>query len=349
MLMDLGIQLVDHLYDQLKIDEQWSLRRERSVTWWGYRLAQHIEVGLPHRADDLDHCIVRIWTEVARDVDPITDPASLRGQLNRDSTMSALIWNPATGTIVECCTAIATSDNTEWLWEILQTAAVLQNASAHRRAHAIAEACNGRPAGSNHPTSGERPDLDDMLKMPDRVIAPLGAEPSRFTGSLTKELGELATEITCSRTADETSIHCEVPYTGDRPYGPHDWNNPGGARRQTALVRIFTDRAHPRYGNGALMLMHLPVTLGAQGPGVLANHLNAVAAHGGVGAPLLGAWCVEPIRADRNGLVFCSFLPNTLARPGLLENQIIDQAARAKFALRQLGTDPTTVTRKVPR
>lgn len=53
-------------------------------------------------------------------------------------------------------------------------------------------------------------------------------------------------------------------------------------------------------------------------------------------APLLGAWCADQSRDGVRGLAFCSFLPNALARPGLLENQLMCQAARAQFALRQL-------------
>jgi hypothetical protein len=37
--------LVDSLYEQLMVDEQWAVRGERGFTWWSYRLAQHIEVG----------------------------------------------------------------------------------------------------------------------------------------------------------------------------------------------------------------------------------------------------------------------------------------------------------------
>ncbi len=33
---DVGIRLIESLYSQLVIDEEWSVRRERGFTWWSY-------------------------------------------------------------------------------------------------------------------------------------------------------------------------------------------------------------------------------------------------------------------------------------------------------------------------
>lgn len=334
-MTDLGIELVDHLYDQLMVDEQWSVRRERGFTWWGYRLAQHVEVGPPIRSHDRDVHQVRIWTEVAREVDPATDPARLLGALNMHATMGALVFDPDTATVSECCTAVVHRDNIGWLWKILMTAAPLQNATAHALAHPIAEACNGTPAASNHPISGERPDLDDMLNVPERVIIPDGAEPSRFAGPLTEGLETFAAEMGWLATSDATGATCEVPYTGDLPAVLQDPDAPD-MENLTALVRVFPDQPHPRFGSGALITLQLPYARYAEPAAQLANRLNAVEARGDLSTPLLGAWCPDPLRREHNVLAFCSFLPNILARPGLLENQLIYQAARAQFALRQL-------------
>lgn len=334
-LTDLGTELVDHLYGQLQIDEPWSVRRERGFTWWGYRLAQHVEVGRPIRSHDLDVHLVRIWTEVARDVDPTIDPAGLLGEVNLHATMSALVWDSSTATINACCTAVVHQDNISWLWKILMTAAVLQNAAAHSYSHRIARACNGTPAASDHPASGERPDLDDMLNVPEQVIMPLGAEPSQFAGPLTAGLDKFAAEMGCFATSDESGATCEVPYTGDLPAFLQDPDAPD-RERLTALVRVFPRQPHPQFGNGALVTLQLPYSPDAENAAMLANKLNAEEARGDLSAPLLGAWCPDPLRKEHNTLAFCTFLPNALARPGLLENQLIYQAARAQFALRQL-------------
>ena len=56
-----------------------------------------------------------------------------------------------------------------------------------------------------------------------------------------------------------------------------------------------------------------------------------------VAAPLLGAWCPDVLAPDGNGLAFTCFLPNLLARPGLLADQIGYQRDRARFAAGELS------------
>jgi hypothetical protein len=334
---DVGIQMVESLYQQLMVDDQWAIRRDRGFTWWAYRLAQHVEVGLPVRSGDLDVCIVRIWTEVAYDVDPAKNPAALVQIANIHQDMNALVWNSSDQTIAECCTAVVHEENIGWLGKVLAMAAVLQNTAAHTRAHAVADVCGGTPAASSHPINGERPEMDDILNIPEQLVMPAGTEPSRFTGPLSEGLGAFAASMGWFGSSDATGITCEVPFTGNRPlilqqkYGVPDIG------LETALVRIFTDQPHPEEGNGALIVMQLPISPGADEAPVLANELNAVEAKGDLSAPLLGAWCPDVMSKDGNGLAFCCFLPNLIARPGLLENQIVYQAARAQFALRQLS------------
>lgn len=71
-MQDVGIRLIDSLFSQLMIDDEWVVRRERGFTWWSYRLAQHVEVGDPVESYGIDVCRVRIWTEMVNDVDPAT-------------------------------------------------------------------------------------------------------------------------------------------------------------------------------------------------------------------------------------------------------------------------------------
>lgn len=44
---DVGTQILDAIYDQLKVEDEWALRRQRGFTWWSYRIAQHIDVSPP--------------------------------------------------------------------------------------------------------------------------------------------------------------------------------------------------------------------------------------------------------------------------------------------------------------
>src|SRR6478735_6108067 len=120
-MTDVELEMVDSIYEQLMIDDHWAVRRERGFTWWAYRLAQHVEVGPAIRSDDLDVYQLRIWTDVARNADPDTDPASLVTLANTPQSMNALVWDPSSATISECCTAVVHQENIGWLSEIVAT------------------------------------------------------------------------------------------------------------------------------------------------------------------------------------------------------------------------------------
>lgn len=140
MTPDIGMKLLDSLYEQMMIEDQWAVRRQRGFTWWAYRLAQHVEVGAPVWSGDRYVCSVRIWTEVVRNVDASTDPAGVLAATNPFTTLSALVWDPSVSTITECCTATVHDEIFGWLSKVLSTAAVLQNTAAHSRAHSLARA-----------------------------------------------------------------------------------------------------------------------------------------------------------------------------------------------------------------
>lgn len=334
-MTDTGLDMLESIYEQLMIDDQWAVRSQRGFTWWGYRLAQHVEVGPAIRSDDLDVYQLRIWTDVARRVDPETDPASLVTSANIRQDMNALVWDPSSATVSEFCTAVVHQDNIGWLSKIVATAAILQNTAAHTRAHAVADVCGGEPAASDHPTSGHRPEMDDILNVPQILIIPAGADPSKYEGGLSEGLGEFAARMGWVGNSDATGVVFEVPFMGGRPAFMQDRDAPDAAL-ETALVRFFTDQPHPEAGNGALTVMQLPVSPGTERAAALANELNLIESQGDLRTPLFGAWCPDIFSKDGNGLAFCSFLPNLIARPGLLENQMVYQAARARFALEQL-------------
>lgn len=333
---DVGIQILDAIYDQLQVEDQWAFRRQRGFTWWGYRLAQHIDVSSPVHDRGLDLCNLAIRTDVVRDVDPNTNPAALLVALNRQATINALVWDPATATISVCCAVTVHQDIASWIYYILAMAAVLQNDLAHAHTVTLAKACGGSPAGSNHPTHGVRNEPNGSMNVPARMIVPAGQEPSKFVGEpclgIERFLAELAQQKGWYGTSDAHGATVEVPFTGNRPAMLQDSNSPD-AQLETALVQVFTDVSHPEFGNGALVVTQLPVSPGAERAVVLANDLNLAESAGGYDAPpLFGAWVPDPFSEGENGLAFSSFLPNFLAMGGILNNWVVYQATRAQFA-----------------
>lgn len=333
---DVGIQVLDAIYDQLKVEDEWAFRRQRGFTWWGYRLAQEIDVAPAVHDRGLDLCSLHIRTDVVRDVDPNSNPAAVLAQLNRGATLNALVWDPSDATISARCTVTVHQDIAGWIYYILATAAILQNDLAHSYTVRLAKACGGTPAGSNHPTHGVRNEPNSSMDIPRRLIIPAGAEPSKFVGAQCAGIEGFLTEHAETKgwfgNADAEGATVEVPYTGHRPAMFQDRSSPE-TRLETALVQVFTDIPHPEFGNGALVVTRLPVSPGADRAVGLANDLNLAESVGGYYIPpLFGAWIPDPFSEGNNGLAFSSFLPNFLAAGGILNNWMGYQATRAQFA-----------------
>lgn len=331
---DVGIQLMFALLDRLMVDAAWVLPRERGFTWWSHRLAQHVEIGPPVSDGEVNLCSVRIWTDVVRDVDPARDPAQQLGPINAEPTLSALVWRPDAGEIVECCTATVHEQNIGWLSQVLATAAALQNADAHARCEALAQACGGVPATSQHRLNGQRPMMDDVLDMPRDVVARAGAHPSHYAaGALMGRVEPFLAQMGFYGSADASGITCEVPYTGSTPAAI--LAERGATHMETSLVQIVTDTPHPHFANGATLTMKLPANIDPSQVAQWANWLNTAEAQGDSQTPLLGAWSQDP--ESDSTLAFRSFLPNAIATPGTLENHIAYQATRSRFAAQHVG------------
>lgn len=334
VMTDVGLRVLDSLYEQLMIDEKWSIRRERGFTWWSYRLAQHVEVGEPVESQGLVVCVIRIWTEMVREVDPATNPATILGPFNAQTTLNATVWNMEAATISECCTAVIHDEIFGWMSKILATAAILQNASATNRARGFAEMCGGIPAASNHPSTGQRPNMDDILGVP-QVVVEEGRQPSRFTGAKMDGVGRFLVDMNFFGSADATGLTCEVPFFRNAPAALLSAER--GDTLQTSLVQVLTDVSHPEAGNGVLMIMRLPLSPDPEAVGLLANQLNLVEAQGGSMAHMLGSWCPDP--ADPNGktVAFCCFVPNMLARWVRVDNLVLNASIHSKFAAAYLS------------
>lgn len=329
---DVGLQMVDKLFELLFIDEVWAVRRSRGFTWWSLGLAQHVEAGpmLVERGMPISR--LRIWTEVINDVDPAADPARWLSLANGRQTLSALTWDPLQGTVAECCTAVIHEENLGWMSRLLSVAAVMQNTAAHSRARGLADLLRGKVAASSHPVSGQRSQPDDMLKAPEQLIATAGKESSRFVGPLTQGLQATLREQLYLGSAAEDCMTCEVPFTGSTPamaeiglgLEPH-------MPSETCLVQIFSDIEHPDFGHGALVTMRVPKIFPEEQAAAVANRLNLFEATTAMPTHLLGAWCVDPTAEVKTRIAFNAFLPNILAGKYLLDNMLLCQAVRSHY------------------
>lgn len=124
---DVGTEVVDAIYNQLSVEDDWAVRRPRGFTWCSYRMAQHVDVSQPVHDRGLDLCNLTVRTDVVRDVDPATDPAAVLASLNSQSTLNAFVWDPADATISLRCATTVHQDIASWIYYVLATAAILQD------------------------------------------------------------------------------------------------------------------------------------------------------------------------------------------------------------------------------
>ncbi|WP_374947493.1 hypothetical protein [Agreia sp.] len=344
MAQDLGLFMIDMLYERLMVDDEWSMRGPRGFTWWSYRLAQHVEASVPVRVGDADVCEIRIWTELVNNVDPNSPAADVVAMPNMQATLSATIWDPNRRTITDYCTAVVHPETADWMAWLLPVAALLQNTAAHSRAHALADALNGTPAESNHPTNGQRPQADELLSAPERITGPDGSQRSKFIGPITRAVAQTIGRIGLAGFSTDTEFVCELPFSGPRPIAMVIDPEPV----ETALLEIYPDVEHPQFGSGALMTVALPLHFAPDEVMHVANKLNALEAQAALpvdGAKptgmslgvLLGAWSPDPRVDSRDRIAFNCFLPSVLARPALLENMVRCQVIRSDFSARALG------------
>lgn len=328
---DVGLQAVNAIFDMLQIDEQWSVRRPRGFTWWSYRLAQHIDATEPWQDDEFQLSRIRIRTELVHSVDPAPHTEDFVALMNAQQTLSAVIWDPEERSFSECCTGIVHQENFGWLCKLLATAALLQNNAAHGRAQALAEAFGGVAAASNHPVSGERPAPDGMLGAPGQMAEQAREAGRSFSGQLCSSLSDFLPQFQLLGFATDSDFSCEVPFTGVIPAtAKAALNLPGHSDSpDTSLLRIYPGIEHPNYGSGALVTLLLPIVFDPDEIPVVVNRLNVTEGKGDTYSSLLGAWCPDPTNKQRNTIAFTAFLPDLLAEPGMLENQVVFQAARS--------------------
>ena len=325
---DPGIVAVDSLFRDLMVDKEWSTRRDRGFTWWGYRLAQHVAASPRFQGPDgATASRLNVWTDLVSDVEDHVAALRLCSVVNMQQTMSALVYDAERRTMSESFTAVLYADTVRGWAKVMATAAVIQNTAAHSRCQSLAEVVGGRPNSTDHPVSGQRPEMDDMLNTPEQVIVPAGSGPSAFGGPLVERLDAMEMPLWTVHTGSSSGFTVEVEYSSDVPAAMAIAQ---GVPAGTALVQVSTEEGHPEFGSGALVLLKLPVTYDDEGEALeAANQLNCLETAGESGVPMMGAWCSEP---DNDGLAFVSFVPSLLARPGVLENFVIYDTLRAKWA-----------------
>jgi len=317
---DPGLAVVEHLYKQMQIDAQWSVRQERGFTWWGDRLAQRVWASSGEERVGDSVWQVHIETDLVREVHSHPDPFPALAELNRLASLSACVLENRS--VRRHASVSVTENNLPFSKELAIHAMSLQVSDARAVAQWLTGHVRAVEDLSHHPLNGARPMPDEMLgvsqlyqrKREDGVWTP----PIDFIG-----VANAANRCWLSATAGMHSFTAELPFGGDAA-------GAGGADdAATALFQTWTDKPHPVFGTGALLLLKLPGEYDSRA----ANFLN-VADTLAPDCHQLGAWC----HRDDWGLAFASFLPALVFQRGgpyatnLFESLVWHSASRALWA-----------------
>ncbi len=311
--MNSGELTIDWLYrEQLRVDEVWSVKTSQGFTWWADRHAQRVEViGSEPGPDGNAGYFVRVKTDLVRDL--TLDDKALGGinLLMSTATMLGPVYDPETKVLSLASLVRVHEGIREWMSALISVAAMLQIADAHFLGTPISGMTGGTSAESGHPTGGFRSRPDELAVEFTPVVAAAGAKPSSWRGAEFRQ----AVEQYMQQPPALLATYGGQGVTIEFPYG-------GGS----SLCEMKGDEAHPRIGNGLLLLQKFPVDRMSDADGTrLALELNSQELDHRPAGYGFGSYCY------RDGCVtFTAFIPNAAYRHGLLPNLYFTCLARAR-------------------
>ena len=314
---DLGLQVVGHVFDCLKVEQEWGLEMPRGFSWWADDLKQSIwsDIGMFQNSQN----VFRVHSE--------TDLFKGRGHSKdfelhlashmRGATLSAVVYDTEADTYRLHCSAYATSDNEGFMDKLFMAASAIQVAEAHEIGHHLAKQIGAIPASTGHPRAGIRTPASSVLASIPSWFTPAGQHPSRWEGNTQwKEL---------ERAMDRQALHFESDHHS-RINAGFGWAIQRDGQPQVSSLSISTNEPHPQFGNGLMCRLKLPVKLPDARVAHTAMELNNMERKEWLRCQFMGSWCF-----DNGELEFECFVPNGCYHSDILEAVSLSMAIRAEW------------------
>ena len=329
--MNAGEASIEWLFsEQLRVDEEWSIRTPTGFKWWADKNAQTVElIGEETDPDGNTGYLISVRTEFLRDLElnyESLDSPSPQAYLvdrytMRFATMAGPVYDAASRTLDLCSLVRVHEGISSWINPLISVAAVLQIDWIRTTPALVVEALNAQEATSGHPEHGMRPEPDEMAEIVESLIAPEGGEPCRWTAS---EFQSVVDEY-MNKPPSLFGSAGDLGFTVEFPYGEEG----------SSLFQVKGDVPHPRYGNGLFMLQSFHLVEDPDQPGSgarMALFFNSAELGDMPQGYGFGSYS---FRDDK--LHFTSFFPNLAYSPGLLPNIYFAAAQRARMVSRTLA------------
>lgn len=337
---DVGLALLEQIYQDMHIDPDRCVRSDRRFTWWHWRLAQTVRASPPF--ESLGHTVTRITatTDFLCEISDIPRSRAVILSLNGLASMNAAVYDLEARKVRLGCSALFHAENAPWLLVLFRNAAIIQMAEACLLAEESAKTVGCLIDSSSPPGRAPSSEMDDLASIHHflaRVRAqsqPVDPNDAEAAVEKLRGLGFLSYSGRKS-----IGLSAEFPFFGKRTALESivgDLTGLGGRKssgNETALLTIDSEQSHPILGPGLLTLLQLPVNGDYADPFTQAFLIDLN--QGGLVSEnflghLLGAWCLHP----RLMTVTCvSFLPLFLWRPGLLFMYCMNEYVKARWAL----------------
>lgn len=320
---DLGVEILDYLYRVMHIDDEWSIREPRSLTWWPHDFAQSIWADPPVDEDDLS--IVRLHAETEYLQAPADTTAATRleralAEQMGDAVTSGLVYHPETGSYALHASMFLHRQNDDWARRTFQMAAGMQASEAAALRKELPRRDGVQAVVSTHPSSGPRREPDELLSLLPVVIEPAGQQANAWVDA---DGWRIAREMFAGHgvpvKAGKGRLEARFPWTD-------------GTRGNDIVVKLTTKDRHARLGAGLHGTLTVPGSMGGRGSRI-ALALNRQEATRWTRQQFLGSWSVQDDR-----LVFALFVPNILRRVSdLVAVLAVAMAQRARWVAGQAG------------
>jgi hypothetical protein len=316
---DFGLELVGHIYQNLRISDHWASDLSRGFMWWAEEFCQMVwcEVGAFQIAETTYR--LHAETELLRGRGHHQDFELALAREMKDATLSAVIYDHEKDTFVLHSSVYATSENVAWIERLFLASVALQVDEAHHIGHDLAKAVHAVPATSAHPAHGLRSQPDPLLGAIDGSAKAHGAHPSRWIGLDEWKRTEWAIDRQASRFESDHQSFLKAWF-------------PWPLTNDSIELEITTHKPHAVFGNGLDMVLRLPVALQ---PGQCAHtvmELNKIERSEWLRCHMMGSWGFAEGR-----LQFECFVPNMAFHDGVLLNMGLSMAIRANWVADQFA------------
>ncbi len=312
-MMNEGERTLEWLFEeQLRVDEEWSVKTPYGFRWWADKNAQTVEiVGEESGPDGQVGYYISVRTEVLKSLHLGDDERELlNASLMPFASMAGPVYDETSGVLSLCSLVRVYSQIAEWMNPLISVASVLQIGEARILGPSLAKVLNAEEALSGPPGREMRHEPDEMAEIIDNLIAPLGATPSRWGPEEFEEVVNtyMTQPPVLSAKAEGAAFKVVFPY-GDG----------------LSSCEVMADQPHPRYGNGLLVVQSFPLLDGGDSSGPeLALSMNKIELAEEPFGYGFGSYVYR-----EGKLHFTFFLPNMAYRPGLLPNIFFSCGQRA--------------------